>query len=195
VFFRFFRDGDNEYLSRAWLIDPGEVDAKVEEKRQKGQWNGEFYVSFGHGHTRNWDDARKYGFISAGGGPWYSRTLSILEPGARFWANIPGYGYAGVGIVEEPAMPIGEFKINDLEGKAVPITSQPLSGTYHQEEAAADETKTEHFVRVRWLKTVPLSEAFREKGFFGNQNSAAKPRAKSWQHTVERLKQRFGIEE
>ena len=49
VFFRFFRDGDNEYLSRAWLTDPGEVDAKVIEKREKGQWNGEFYVSFGHG--------------------------------------------------------------------------------------------------------------------------------------------------
>ena len=35
LFFRFFRDGDNEYLSRAWLTDPGEVDAKVEEKRDK----------------------------------------------------------------------------------------------------------------------------------------------------------------
>jgi len=45
----------------------------------------------------------------------------------------------------------------------------------------------------RWLKKVPLAEAVREKGFFGNQNSAAKPRAKSWPHTVERLKQRFGI--
>ena len=33
-----------------------------------------------------------------------------------------------------------------------------------------------------------------EKGFFGNQNSAAKPRAKKWHHTVARLKQRFGIE-
>ena len=58
VFFRFFRDGDNEYLSRAWLIDPGEVDAKVEEKRDIGQWNGEFYVSFGHGPSRDWEDAR-----------------------------------------------------------------------------------------------------------------------------------------
>src|SRR5207253_2560856 len=29
VFFRFFRDGSAEYLSRAWLIDPGDVEAKV----------------------------------------------------------------------------------------------------------------------------------------------------------------------
>lgn len=195
VFFRFFRDGNNEYLSRAWLIDPGEVDAKVEEKREKGQWNGEYYVSFGHGRTRDWEDARKFGFISAGGGPWYTRTLSILEPGARIWVNVPGNGYAGVGIVEDAAVPIDEFEVEGPDGKSVPITSQPLNATYHQDEAATDPTKTEHLVRVKWLNTVPLAEAFREKGFFGNQNSAAKPRAKSWQHTVERLKQKFGVED
>jgi len=32
-----------------------------------------------------------------------------------------------------------------------------------------------------------------QKGFFGNQNSVAKPKAKKWVHTVERLKSRFGI--
>jgi len=48
-------------------------------------------------------------------------------------------------------------------------------------------------VRVEWLKTVSVSEAIREKGFFGNQNSAAKPRAKRWLHTIERLKKRFEI--
>tara|TARA_R110002111_G_scaffold240432_1_gene302103 strand:- start:6631 stop:7737 length:1107 start_codon:yes stop_codon:yes gene_type:complete len=193
VFFRFFRDGDNEYLSRAWLIDPGEVDAKVEEKREKGQWNGEYYVSYGHGLGRDWEDAQKYGFISAGGGAWYSRTLSILEPGARIWVNIPGSGYAGVGIVEDVAVPFGEFKVEDADGNRVPFSSLPLSASYHKKEEAADPTKVERFVRVKWLKTVPVSEAFREKGFFGNQNSAAKPRAKSWQYTVERLKQRFGV--
>lgn len=193
VFFRFFRDGSNEYLSRAWLIDPGEVDAKVEEKREKGQWNGEFYVSFGHGRTRDWEDARKYGFVSAGGGPWYTRTLSILEPGARIWVNIPGSGYAGVGVVEEAAVPLQDFQVEGPDGKKTPITSQPLNATYHRDEAAEDATKTEHLVRVKWLKTLPLAEAVREKGFFGNQNSAAKPRAKSWQHTIERLEQRFGV--
>ena len=32
-------------------------------------------------------------------------------------------------------------------------------------------------VRVEWVKTVPLDEAVKEKGFFGNQNSAARPNA------------------
>ena len=73
------------------------------------------------------------------------------------------------------------------------ISSEPLNANYHWAKAAEDESKTEYLVRVNWIKTVSLSEAFREKGFFGNQNSAAKPRAKSWQHTVDRLKQRFGV--
>ncbi len=193
VFFRFFRDGDNEYLSRAWLIDPGEVDAKVIEKREKGQWNGEFYVSFGHGDTRDWGDAQKYGFISAGGGSWHSRTLGILEPGGRIWVNVPAVGYVGVGLVEQAAVPIDAFEVPGEDGSKVPITSLPLKASYHRDTAATAPEKAEHMVSVRWLNTVPLTNAFREKGFFGNQNSAAKPRAKSWEHTVERLKQRFSI--
>jgi len=193
VFFRFFRDGDNEYLSRAWLTDPVEVDAKVIDKREKGQWNGEFYVSFGHGDSRDWGDAQEYGFISAGGGPWYTRTLAILEPGARIWVNVPAVGYVGVGLVEQTPVPIDSFEVTGEDGTRVPLTSLPLHATYHRAEASDDQKNAEHLVRVRWLKKVPLAEAVREKGFFGNQNSAAKPRAKSWPHTVERLRQRFGI--
>ena len=158
------KDEDREYLSRAWLNAPGDVEAKVEEKRVKLPWNGEYYVSFGHHEDcrgRHWEDARKHGFVSAGGGEWYVRTLNVLEPGARIWVNIPGRGYVGVGTVAEGPVIVDDFRV--------------------------------HLVRVDWLKTVPVAEAVREKGFFGNQNSAAKPRAKRWIHTVERLKTRFGI--
>ena len=148
VFFRFFRDGDNEYLSRAWLTDPGEVDAKVEEKREQGQWNGEFYVSFGHGESRDWGDAQKYGFISAGGGSWYTRTLGILEPGVRLWVNVPGFGYAGVGLVEQAAVPFDSFEITSEDGTKVSITSCPLSAAYHREEAAKAPENAEHLERT-----------------------------------------------
>lgn len=193
VFFRFFRDGDNEYLSRAWLIDPGEVDAKVEEKREKGQWNGEYYASFGADDHRDWEEARKHGFVSAGGGAWYSRSLGLLEPGGRVWVNIPGgVGYVGVGEIIDPVVPIDDFAVDDGTGNRVPITSLPLKAAKHT-TVASNPDKAEHFVRVKWIKTVPISDAIREKGLFGNQNSAAKPRAKKWQHTIERLRQRFGI--
>ncbi|MBX3372591.1 MAG: DUF91 domain-containing protein [Phycisphaeraceae bacterium] len=192
VFFRVFRDGANEYLSRAWLADPGAVDEKVEAKREKLPWNGEFYASFGADQHRDWEEARKYGFISAGGGDWYSRTLARLEPGSRVWVNIPKTGYVGVGRVTEPVVPIDQFTVDDGSGKQVPITSLPLKAAKHATTATNPE-KAEHFVRVEWLKTVPISEAVKETGFFGNQNSAAKPRARKWLHTVERLKQRFGV--
>jgi hypothetical protein len=44
---------------------------------------------------------------------------------------------------------------------------------------------------VRWIQTVPLSEAFQEIGLFGNQNTVCKPTAAKWRSTVERLKKHF----
>lgn len=193
VFFRVFRDGQSEYMSRAWLTDPCQVEAKVEAKREKLPWNGEFYASYGADEDRDWEEARKYGFISAGGGAWYSRTLSTLEPGGRVWVNIPGgVGYVGVGIVKEAVVPIDEFMVDNGAGKKVPITTLPVRAAKHT-TMAQDPENAEHMVRIEWVKTVPLKDAVKEKGFFGNQNSAAKPRAKNWTFTVERLKQRFGI--
>ncbi len=192
VFFRVFQDGPDQYLSRAWLSDPQQVDEKVEARREKLPWNGEFYATFGG--RRDWQDARKYGFFSAGGGEWYSRTLALLEPGGRVWVNIPRVGYVGVGIVESLPEPMDEFRVDDGSGVLVPIESLPLGGDYNQAESQSDPTKAEHFVRVRWLKTLPVEEAIREKGLFGNQNSVAKPRTKKWRHTIERLKERFGVE-
>jgi len=195
VFFRHFKDGDREYLTRAWLIAPEDVDTKVEEKRPKLAWNGEYYVSFGHkddGSTRHWEDAQKYGFISAGGGEWYVRTLKLLEPGGRVWVNIPGRGYVGVGRVVAGPVVADEFLVSNEAGEEVPITAVPLKGNPAR---PADNTPgtEEHLVRVEWIKTVPVSEAIREKGFFGNQNSAAKPRSKRWIHTINRLKSHFQI--
>lgn len=82
VFFRFFRDGDREYLSRVWLIDPS-TPLDTVEPAQLGEWNGEYYVSYGGDDLRDWDEARKYGFISGGGGTWYSNTLQMLNTGDR----------------------------------------------------------------------------------------------------------------
>ncbi|MGH8458926.1 MAG: nuclease, partial [Nevskiales bacterium] len=59
--------------------------------------------------------------------------------------------------------------------------------------AADDPERAEYLVRVKWLKTVPLDKAIKERGFFGNQNTVARPRAPKWQHTVDRLRQRLGI--
>lgn len=192
VFFRFFRDGSSEYLTRAWLIDPVEAEAKAVENREKLPWNGEFYASFGKSDFRDWEEARKYGFISAGGGSWFSRTLDILEEGARVWVNIPQTGYVGVGQVVEKSKPIDQFMVKDEHGNQALLQAvAPKAAQLNRYQS--DPEKAEYVVRIKWLNTVPADQAIKEKGFFGNQNSAAKPRAKKWQHTVERLKARFGV--
>ncbi len=188
VFFRVFKDGSNEYLSRVWLRDPTEVEVSLANNPHAGDWNGEFYVSFGHDDERHWDDARALGYIAAGGGSWYSKTLSILEPGARIWVNVPKHGYVGVGEVLDTVKPINEFTV-PVNGKQMPITE----ATKRLPPGNVPEDKREYFVRVRWIKAVPLNQAVKERGFFGNQNSAAKPTAAKWVHTVARLKQRFTI--
>jgi len=96
VFFRVFRDGRNRFLSRAWFIDPAETQEQATSPKNIEPWNGEFYVSLGQGTDRNWEEARKYGFISAGGDRWYTRTLNQLKKDDRIWVNIPKTGYVGV---------------------------------------------------------------------------------------------------
>lgn len=129
--------------------------------------------------------------LVVGGGSWYSNTLNQLEPNDRIWVNVPGRGYVGVGRVTEKATPITNFMLADGTGQKRPIkkvvTATP-SATVPQEEL-------EYYVKVDWIKTVPLNEAIKEKGFFGNQNSVAKPKAKKWIHTIDRLKKRFEIPE
>ena len=193
IFFRFFRDGDREYLSRAWLNDPALVDsATPNQSVSQTEWNGEFYVSFGADDNRDWEEARKYGFISGGGGSWYSRTLELLEPGARVWVNKPGVGYIGVGGVVEAAVPVDEFVVKNDAGKTVPIVSvAPKASKLNR--AADGKEIAEHLVRIKWTKTVPVTEAVKERGFFGNQNTVAQPKVAKWQHTVERLKKRWNI--
>jgi Endonuclease NucS len=190
VFFRVFKDGDREYLSRVWLRDPSEAESDS-ELRAPGQWNGEFYVSFGGG--RSWEEARKYGYIGGGGGLFYSQTLHLLSPGDRVWVNVPGTGYVGVGHVEQAVVPIEQFEVSNSAGVRVPINSIPDLAIAKSTPSTADPEKAEYMVRVRWDKTVGLDKAFKERGFFGSQHTVARPKAEKWVHTVERLKTLFGI--
>jgi len=193
VFFNVFRDGDSRYLSRAWLIDPAETEeiANLPKSNQKEPWNGEYYVSFGHEMGRHWEDARKYGFISAGGGRWYSKTLNQLSKGDRVWVNIPHTGYVGVAIVEDPAVMAKDFTVQTEDGEK-PILEVPLKASYHK-QFIDDEEKAEYFVRVKWDKVVPIKQAVSKIGFFGNQNSVCKPRDSKWLFTVDTLKKMWGI--
>jgi hypothetical protein len=192
VLFRMFKDDGREYLTRAWLRDPAATTNETAVDSPNSVWNGEYYVSFA-GELHDWSEAVKYGFISGGGGPWYSNTLQLLSPGNRIWVNIPGTGYVGVGVVEEPRVPIDDFMVADGNGGKVPITNLPLQIAKAIKYSENPEL-AEYLVRMRWLKTVSTEAPVKERGFFGNQNTVARPKTLKWNHTVERLKQRFEIE-
>jgi hypothetical protein len=193
VFFEVFEAAGTQLLSRAWLIDPGETQANVaatpSKKGEKEPWNGEFYVSFGDSSSRSWDDARRYGFISAGGGSWYSQTLKRLSPGDRVWVKIPKVGYVGVGHVTQSVVPVTEFTVPTPAGDRPALEVLTHADRYRVK--ADDPEKAEYFVRVEWVDAVPESEAFDEVGLFGNQNTVCEPVTPKWRHTVERLKTYF----
>lgn len=194
VFFRYFKEGDNEYITRTWLIDPQQAEIKTSRtsgKKGKETWNGQdFYVSFGEGERRNWEDARKYGFISGGGGRWYSRTLEQLFIGARVFVNIPATGYVAVGTVLGTSIPIKEFKV-EVDGKSTPFLNTPHKAD-NPGLQSVDPELSEYVVKVEWIKTLPREEAYKEKGLFGNQNTVTKLRNR---FTQERLYQFFKLDE
>ena len=184
VFFTAFQDGENQYLSRSWMIDPEETEEHAINTGKKTEWNGEFYGSFGASESgRSWQDAKRYGFICAGGGRWYSKTLFKLKAGDRVWVNIPKTGYVGVAEVTGKAVIADDFITSDMD----------LKGTYNR-ASEVGEDNADYFVPLRWIKAVDESEAVNEVGLFGNQNSIAQPRAEKWFHTVKQLKTKWDTE-
>jgi hypothetical protein len=191
LFFQVFEHGGDTLISRTWLIDPEETQANAAtppaKRRDRGPWNGEFFASFGGGCT--WDEARKFGFISAGGGTWYTQTLKLLKTGDRIWVRIPKVGYVGVGRVID-AVQDGEAFMVQHQGGARCILDVLSNGAALRAKAVDPEC-AERFVRVQWLDSVPQEQAFDELGMFGNQNTVCRPTTADWPSTVERLKTRF----
>lgn len=79
VFFKFFVDGDAEYLSRSWLVEPTTEEVA---SQKPNRWNGEYYTSFGYPQDVV-EAGLKYGFFVAGGGDWYTKSMDLLSVGDR----------------------------------------------------------------------------------------------------------------
>lgn len=193
VFFRYFDDGDRAYLARTWLLDEARTPPRKggHSGGTKEPWNEQdWYVSFGEeSGSRNWEDAAKYGFVSAGGGEWFSRTLRKLPVGGRVFACIPGVGYVGVGTVTGEAMPFDEAMLS-VDGSLIRLADQPLGAAYQHAALPTGEDRREYVVPVEWETTRERSNAYWIKGMFANQNSACKLRNR---FTLEQLSSAFGL--
>jgi hypothetical protein len=161
----------------------------------KGQpaWNGrDFYVSFGENEQRSWEEAVRYGFVSAGGGEWYTKSLKQLKPGNQVFVYIPKGngvgGYVGVGEVKGEAMLAKDFRVG-VDGAAVgylEVTESPGASQNHDDPSSA-----EWVVPVSWIETRRKEEAIRDSDFFANQNSAVRL---THGYTLKRLSEEFGLE-
>lgn len=199
VFFSFLEDEGRRYLARSWLATEDETGtvksgSSRTRKGKRADWNGiDWFVSFGDEGTRSWDDGLRYGFVSAGGDPWYSRTLRSLPVGARINVHIPKHGYVAIGET------LAEAKRFDtacvfVDGQWVSLADQPLAGSYSHGDPndPVTEDNAEFAVPVRWFTANPKEQAYWEKGMFANQNSACKLRQ---EFTLERLAEHFNLDE
>ncbi|MDG9717359.1 endonuclease NucS domain-containing protein [Streptomyces sp. DH24] len=197
LFFRYFEDEGRSYLARTWLIDDSETAAPSAGTKGRGKqepWNGtDWYVSFGdESGSRSWDDALRYGFVSAGGGEWFSRTIRSLPLGARVFTHIPKVGYVGVGTVSGEPQPF-ENAVLAIDGESRRLADLPLKGTYRSAGDSAKEDgedRREWVVPVTWERAVPRQQALWRPGFFANQNSACKLRAR---FTIDEVSRHFGV--
>lgn len=192
LFFRYFTDADRRYLARTWLVDDTRVAAsKRATSGTTEQWNGQdWYVSFGEESSiRSWIDAQRYGFVSAGGGRWYSQTLRSLPIEARVFVCVPGgrSGYVGVGRVIGEAMPFSDAQLV-VDGELRRMAELELRASYQHTNGAEDND--EYVVPIEWIATVPIEEAVWAKGMFANQNSACRLRSR---FTLDELTKRFNL--
>lgn len=155
------------------VIEKEQAERMARRTEAAEPWNGrDWYVSFQNDATRSWEDAVRYGFVSAGGGEYWTAQLDRLPVGARIFVNAVGIGYVGIGLVRESRVPVTDFKVK-ANGVDKPILQCPLTAKSMGHDLE-DRDKCENLVRVEWIKTVGLEGALYEKGLFRNQKIACR---------------------
>ena len=114
-----------------------------------------YTVEYGDG--RSWEDARKFGFVSASSTT--NNLLSNLNVGDYVFCHIAGMGFVGVGICTSRAKPAKDFCV-DNNGIQTPI----LSCKWEDEEAKNSLPDNELFLGVQWYRTLAAEDAYWEKG-------------------------------
>jgi hypothetical protein len=152
------REQLNKILSSHTL--PAELKSKRIAPRKRNVWSDYWFVNVGEGAHRNWDDNRRYGYISAGQGVTYSRFLKRLKVGDKIFAYMKKLGYVGYGEVTREAVMIKDF-IPD--GEFEPVLELPLKAKHADENSDSAEL-SEWAIGVKWLRSYPAEDARRFKG-------------------------------
>ena len=121
---------------------------------QKGNGN-RYTVEYGDG--RSWEDARKYGFVSASSNA--NNLLSNLNVGDYVFCHIAGVGFVGVGVCTSQAKSAQDFYV-EVNGVLTPVLSCQWADTEAKDRLLAHEL----FLGVQWYRTVPVEDGYWEKG-------------------------------
>lgn len=174
-----YRDGDKILLDVQQVIplpEATDYQVRVKTKQQlertsrkaRPDWTGVWYVQVGmdDSNARDWNRCREHGFLSAGGGPWYTNSLHRLEKGDLVAAYQRGKGYLGIGHVSTTAKPITEFTGENN------ISFNQLFPKLHRSKDEPE--KFEHVIGINWIQTVSESHAKWFTGAFAKQHIACK---------------------
>lgn len=103
--------------------------------------------------TRSWELCRRYGYVSAGGGPRWVASINRLSVGDRVLVYRTGKGYVGAGVVTEPAVRRHGFV---PEGESRTLSDMLAAGGELDlaAERAKPDDQAEWCARVRWVKTL-----------------------------------------
>ena len=186
VFFTCFQHNGVELVGRSWLIDPEQVEERSESRSGK-IWSGFWFINVGEEQKdphRSWDDCKKYGFLSAGGGRKYSDQIKKLEVGAKVFAYLSGHGYVGFGKVTQEAVMARDFKV---DGHSLLDLVQP-----GLKEQANNPELSDRVVGIQWARVYPREEAKRFQDMFVFPSVVCK----LWNtRTVDFLRKEFLVEE
>jgi hypothetical protein len=116
--------------------------------------NDVYFVNVGEGLNRSWDDCKKFGFLSAGGGIQWRDQICRLAVNDVVVAYLKGAGYVGVGTVTNVAVPISQFAIDGKALKTYPLRAPNIY------QHAGDLERCDYPVKVKWVSTVDRRRAF-----------------------------------
>lgn len=185
VFFNVFEAEGREWLTTDFLLDQSEVEERSERK-VRAPWSGYYFVNAGIGEHRSWEDMKRYGFVAAGGGVFYSKRLQQLSVGDEVFVFDKGNGYIGYGVVTSGVVPASEFVTE--EGL---LFEQDLRQPAIKRPEATQEDQ-EYAVGIQWKKTFDPQTGRWFKGAFANQNIVCKLRDEA---TVDFLKAEFDVQD
>ena len=149
--------------------------------------NGIYYYNVGEGPHRNWDDYRKFSFISAGNGIRFRDAMLGFQVGDIVAAYLKSYGFVGIAKIRERARPVREVRI-----KKRPLLSHRLQCPGMAVNSESDEL-SEFVCLVDWLAAVDREQAKwkRKSGIYTTTHVRASLDGQPV--TIEFLEKEFGL--